>query len=158
MSERTLHERVIDHRGHKYIRLKTGRLVGFWPMFEAAERARTDLSRAASRAFKLAVANEDPAMMEYDLERLEWFVQGVDDWSQSMRGAIEKRRGVKTQEERIALLRNTTGRTPAEAAAFERKANMLEARMNGVPYEGFDDGEQYHACDMPPATRTEGTR
>lgn len=30
MSERTLYERVVDHGGHKYIRLKTGRLVGYF--------------------------------------------------------------------------------------------------------------------------------
>lgn len=122
MSERTARERVVEVRGHKYIQLKGGRLVGFWNMLTAADRAQTDLTRAASRAFKLAVANDD----DYDLERLEWFVEEVERWTHDMMRAIEKRRGVKTREERIALLRNTTGRTPAEAEAFHRKADQLE--------------------------------
>lgn len=130
MSERTLHERVVEAHGHKYIKLKSGRLVGFWQVLDAAERARTDLGRACSRAFKLAVANTDPDLAEYDLERLEWFVDGVDEWARSMRQAINDRRGVKTKEERIALLRNTTGRTPAEAEAFQRKADQLQVALD----------------------------
>lgn len=122
MSERTFHERPVVIRGYKYIRLKSGRLLTFWDAIEAADRADTDLVRAVSRALKLATH-------DWDLERIEWFIDGLESWIGAVRGELEKRRGTKTQEERIALLRNTTGRTPEEAEAFRRKADELEARL-----------------------------
>jgi hypothetical protein len=133
MSERTLYERVEVIRGFKYIRLKSGRLLNFMQAYDLAETAHTDLARAVSRAFKLA-GNELPKgddwdPEDYDLERLEWFLDGVQRWLDSVRETIEKRRGVKTKEERIALLRRVEGRTPEEAAAFLKKADELERRM-----------------------------
>ncbi len=109
MSERTLYERVVEHGGHKYIKLKSGRLVTFWNMMDAAERAQTDLSRSFSRAFKLVVANNDQEIADYDLARLEWFIDRLDSYVHAMRHAIEKQRATRLQEDRIALLRNTTG-------------------------------------------------
>lgn len=132
VSERTLHERVVDQNGYKYIRLKTGRLVGYFETRASADRARTDLTRAVSRSYKMAVANDDSELRACDLELLEWFVEGVEQWAGSVLKAIADQRGVKTQQDRIALLRNTSGRTPAEAAAFQRKADELEARMTGT--------------------------
>lgn len=122
MSERTFYERVQERGGFKFIRLKSGRLLGYWDAIRAAERANTSLSRAVSRAFKLA---DD----EYDLERLEWLVADVGAYAAALREAMDKRRGVKSQEERIALLRNTSGRTQGEAAVFTRKADELERRL-----------------------------
>lgn len=122
MSERTFYERVEEIRGHKYIRLKSDRLITFWDAHHQAESARTDLGRALSRCFKLADG-------DYDLERIEWFVDDLDTYVRVLRAEVEKRRGVKTAEERIALLRNTTGRSPEEAEAFHRKADELERRL-----------------------------
>jgi hypothetical protein len=119
---RSQYERVVEMRGFKYIKLKSGRFVTFWNMIDAAESAHTDLARAISRAFKL-VDND------YDLERLQWFVEEAHTYLHHLEKEIEKRRGVKTQQERIALLRNTTGRTPEEAEAYRRKADQLEAEM-----------------------------
>lgn len=123
MRDRTLYERPIEERGIKFIKLHSGRLVTFWDMLDAAESARTNLVRAISRAFKLV--GDD----EYDLERLEWFVENLRDYTHCLEEEITKRRGVKTQEDRIALLRNTTGRTPEEAELYRQKANELEASM-----------------------------
>ena len=123
MSERTLYERVeTTPLGYKYIRLKSGRTISFFEAIRAAESAHTSLGRAISRAFKLA---DD----DFDLERLEWLVDNLAIHVGAIRKEIEKRRGVKTQEERIALLRNTAGREPAEAEMFARKADELERRL-----------------------------
>lgn len=113
---------VVERGGYKFFKLKSGRLVTFWDMHRAAERAHTELRRAVSRAFKIAYD-------DYDLERLDWFLEDTESYLHHVRGEIEKRRGVRTQEERIALLRNTDGRTPDEAAAFHRKADELEAAL-----------------------------
>lgn len=129
MSSQTLHEHVVERHGHKYIRLKSGRLVSFWEMVTAFERAQTELTRAFSRAFKLAVANAS----DYDMERLAWLVETLDSYTHEMGHAIDEHCDIKTQEERITLLRNMTednGCTPAEAAAFQAKANQLEAVMH----------------------------
>ncbi len=115
-------DRIIEKGGYKYLELKSGRLVTFWDMHRAAESAHTELVRALSRAFK--IVGDD-----YDLERLEWFIESERDYLDHMRGEIDNRRGVKTRQERIALLRNVTGRTPAEAEAFRRKADQLEAEL-----------------------------
>lgn len=128
MSERTFRERVVDStgqpwsRGFKYIKLKSGRMLTFWDARQDAEKAHTDLGRALSRAFKLA---DD----DWDLERLEWFLDHLYEHMGSVRQEIERRRGVKTTEERIAALRITTGRTPEEIVLFTAKADELEARL-----------------------------
>lgn len=129
MSERTFYERVETFRSFHYIRLKSGRRITFWDALKAADRAETDLVRAFSRAFKLAsaVGGEDG---DWDLERVQWFVEGVQRWCEAALETIAEKRGVRSQEERIALLRNTSGRTPEEAEMFKRKADELEARLH----------------------------
>lgn len=122
MRDETRHERVKTIRGYRYIRLKSGRLLTFWEAVAAAEGAESDLIRAVSRTFKLAAD-------EWDLERIEYRIDGLERWIAAVREEIVKRRGVKTQEERIALLRNTRGRTHEEAAAFRAKADELEGRL-----------------------------
>lgn len=92
-----------------------------------AERARTALSTAVSRCFKLL--NENREIADWDLERIEWFIDNLDSYTGAIRKEIEKRRGVQSKEDRIALLRNTEGRTPEEAAEFHRKADELEQRL-----------------------------
>lgn len=129
MSERTLYERVQEIGGHKYIRLKSGRLLAFWHAVDELASANTSLSRAFSRAFKLAGTNADPELAAYELERLEDAVERLEEYASALRAGIEKRLGVRSRQERIALLRNTAGRTPGEAAAFNRKADELEARL-----------------------------
>lgn len=122
MSERTYHERPVEIRGHRYIKLKSGRLVTYWEMVDAAEAAHTDLARAVSRVFKLAAS-------DYELERLEWLVEQLEEYAGALRTHLDKVRGNVSQRERIALLRNTAGRTPEEAAAFLAKANQLEQEL-----------------------------
>lgn len=120
---RSLYERVEERGGFKFIRIKSGRLKTFWDVYSDAEGALTALSTAVSRMFKL-VGND-----EYDLERVESFVENLEDYVRALRAEIEKLTGTRSQEERIARLRITAGRTPEEAEAFRRKADELEQRL-----------------------------
>jgi hypothetical protein len=63
-----------------------------------------------------------------DLEQIEWALDSMDAYLHAVREHLEKERGVKSREERIALLRNVSGRTPEEAEAFLKKADELERR------------------------------
>lgn len=130
MSERTLRERAETIRGYQYIRLKSGRLVGFWDMVTAVESAETALSTAVSRALKLAAADEH-GLADYYLETMEWRLDRVESYIGAVRTYLEKLRGDQTTKERIALLRKTDGRTPEEAAAYRAKADELERRLKG---------------------------
>lgn len=123
MRDSTRYERVEEAHGFKYILLKSGRKFTFWNAIDASERAESDLVRAVSRCFKLAGDG-------WDLERLEWRIDRLEEYVGAVRAEIEKRRGQQSQRERIALLRNTTGRTEEEAAAFRAKADELEARLS----------------------------
>lgn len=116
-------DRIVERRGFRYVQLKTGRLITFWDAMTAAETAHTDLGRAISRVLKLA--GDD-----WDLERLERRLDCVEEHVRQVRVEIEKRRVASSKRERIALLRNTSGRTPEEAAAYRRKADELEGRIS----------------------------
>lgn len=118
----SVYDAVIEMNGFKFVRLRTGRLLTFWDCLAQARSGRSTLSTGVSRAFK--TARED-----YDLETLEWLLDDVESYVIHVRQEIEKRRGIKSKQDRIALLRNTTGRTPEEAEAFHRKADELEAEL-----------------------------
>jgi predicted RNase H-like nuclease (RuvC/YqgF family) len=123
-------ERVEKIRGHRYIRLKSGRLFSYrdahtaskrGDAHTASKRAESDLVRAVSRTLKLAD--------DHDLQELEWFVEGLHEYVHALDKEVERRQDVKMQERRIESLRNTTGRAPAEVQTFERKANELEKQL-----------------------------
>lgn len=116
-------DHIQERGGYRFVRLKSGRLVSFWDCLRAAETAETDFSRAVSRAFTLG--GED-----HELELLEWKLDSMDAYVQHVRAEIDKRRGVKSKQERIALLRNTQGRTPQEAEAYRQKADELQRRLD----------------------------
>lgn len=122
---RTRDEHVEVINGLKFIRLSSDRILWFSDAMTALDRAHTALGTAVSRCFKLVGS-------DYDLERLEWKIDNLERHIGAVRKEIERRRSVKAQEERIALLRNTTGRTPEEAAEFRRKADALERKLNGA--------------------------
>lgn len=124
---RSTYDRVVEREGHKFIRLDSGRLLTFWDAMTQVERAHTALGTAISRCFKLLSSDRDVG--DYDLERLEWKIDLLDSHIGAIRAEIAKRRSVQSKEERIALLRNTEGRTPEEAAEFNKKADELERRL-----------------------------
>jgi IMP cyclohydrolase len=118
-----INDKVVEKMGFKFVLLKTGRHLSFWDCMAQAQAARTALSTGILRAFK--TMGDD-----YDIERLEWLLDEVDSYLDHVRDKINKRRVVKTKQERIARLRNVTGRSPAEAEAFNRKADQLEAELH----------------------------
>jgi uncharacterized small protein (DUF1192 family) len=121
-------ERVEEIGGHKFITLQSGRRITFLDAQSMADAARTALSTAASRMFKLA-RHQDRDIDEWNLELIDSFVENLEDYVGILRTEIDKLIGVKSKEERIALLRNVSGRTPEEAAEFRRKADELEKRL-----------------------------
>lgn len=122
MRDSTANERPVEAHGFKYIRLKSGRMITFWDCIEAAESAHTDMVRAVSRAFKLARDDDD-------LERIEWFIDHLEEYSTALRRHMIKQRGKLSKRDRIKRLRNTHGRTPEEAELFKRKADQLERKL-----------------------------
>jgi dihydroorotate dehydrogenase len=131
VSARTMYERPVEVRGHWFIKLKSGRLIGYWDAVAAVQAADTAFSTAFSRAVKLAEKEGDSEMRSYYLERAEWLLDSMETYVGSCRAYLEKLRGTQSKRDRIALLRNTDGRTPEEAEAFRRKADELEARLEG---------------------------
>jgi hypothetical protein len=124
MRDSTRYEKVEERNGFRFVRLKSGRLFGFWDARADAEKAESDMHRASSRMFKLI--SSDPELGDWDLERIESFFDNIESWIRAVRKEIERRRGTMKAEDRIARLRNTTGRTPEEAALFRKKADELE--------------------------------
>lgn len=121
-------ERVEEIQGHKFITLQSGRRITFTDAQSMGMAARTALSTAASRMFKLA-RHHDPDIDEWNLELVDSFVENLEDYVGILRTEIDKVLGVKSKQERIALLRNVSGRSPEEAAEFIRKADELERRL-----------------------------
>lgn len=113
----------VEERGNfKFIRLKSGRLVSFLDARHDAKRERNAMMRHVSRMFKLASD-------EWDASRVETFVEELDTYVGALRKELERLDKVRKARVRIAALRNTSGRTPEEAAAFNRKADELEERL-----------------------------
>lgn len=121
--------------GFKYIRFPSGKLYSFYDAVHGADVAETAFARAISRAFKLIpdwTGEQDRASYrEMDYERIEWALDSMEACLRAVREYLDKQRGIKKVEERIALMRNTAGRTPEEAAEFRRKADQLESKLKG---------------------------
>jgi hypothetical protein len=111
--------------GFKYAKLDTGRLIWFQDAIREAEAGKAKVSRWLARAVRLIGGEYG----DLDEERIEWFLDDLEMLIRAHREEAEKRTGRRSAEQRIALLRNTTGRTPEEAEAFQRKADELERRM-----------------------------
>jgi hypothetical protein len=122
LRDSTANERPVERGGFKFIRLKSGRLLSFWECIVEAENSHTPMVRAVSRAFKLARDDDD-------LERIEWFIEHLEEYTAALRRHMDKQRGTLSKQDRIKRLRNTTGRTPGEAALFNEKADQLERAL-----------------------------
>lgn len=122
-----------SEHGFKYLRMPSGKLYSFQDAIHSADLAESAFARAISRAFKLRPdwtgESDRAAYREMDFERIEWALDGMAAYLASAREYLDQQRGVKSQEDRIALLRNTQGRTPEEAAAFHQKADELERKL-----------------------------
>jgi hypothetical protein len=135
-------------------RLPNGRLVS---SFEARETLRGAVSRVdlwLARALD-AVSDQPPPQDEesvamfgresveeqfeglgWDLDRVEWLVDDLALAVDQARSEIKRKRRLMAERQKIAKLRVTAGRAPAEAEQFRRKADELERRLG----EEEDDG------------------
>jgi hypothetical protein len=120
------YERPEEIRGYWWIRLKSGRLIGFMEAVRAVKSARYAYATAFSRVVKLAEKQPDLELRDDDFERAEWLLDDMESYVNSCRRYLEKLRGTRTKQERIAALRIVAGRTPEEAALFLAKADELE--------------------------------
>ena len=114
--------------GHRFITLKSGRVVSFLDAQREAEDHLASLYRWELRMEKLADV-KDKDLNEWYWEQVEWFIDKVDALVGYSRDEIKKHNTRKSKEERIAALRNVTGRSPEEAAAFLAKADQLEKEL-----------------------------
>jgi hypothetical protein len=120
----------VTDSGYRYVQLPS-RTVFMWDALDDAKKAMTPFRRHINRAFKL-VHPTDMEMRTYDLERLDWFVDDIEEFARLLRADIDKLRGPDlNKRRRIELQRNNKGRTPEEAAAFAAKADQLEKEMDG---------------------------
>jgi hypothetical protein len=124
-------ERVEAIGPHKFITLQSGRRIIFTDAESMGKAGFSSLCTAISRMFKLA-RHQDRDIDEWNLERIDSFVETLEDYVGVWRTEIDKLIGVKSKEERIALLRNVDGRSPEEAAEFLRKADELEAKLQAT--------------------------
>ena len=111
----TLYEKVHTINDLKFLTLKSGRQVMFWNAKDEADDHYSSMVRWVSRMFKLA--ND-----ESDLNRIDNFVWHLES-------LVERLNVRKSKEERIAQLRDVSGRTPEEAALYLAKADQLEAEL-----------------------------
>lgn len=114
--------------GTRYMKLDTGRLVFFPNALREAEAGERKIERWLSRAVRL-IGDE---YGDLDEEQIEWFLDDLERLVATHREEAEKRTGRRSVQERIALLRNTSGRTPEEAEEFHRKADELEERQRNA--------------------------
>jgi hypothetical protein len=128
----TENDTIEERNGFKYLRTPSGKLYTFNDMIHKADLAEHAFARAIARAFKLRPDwPGEPERATYramDLEQIEWALESMEAYIAAAREHLEKERGIKSREERIALLRNVSGRTPEEAEAFLKKADELERR------------------------------
>jgi hypothetical protein len=113
---------------------------GLWRMREALARAAGSASprgpRAYGELFGLRMRNAFGGALDgnelYDLllDDAERWLATEGRWLRQALAELEAEVGRVSLRRRIAALRNTTGRTPEEAAAYEAKARELERRLN----------------------------
>lgn len=119
------YDKVVKRGTHKYIEAKSGRLLSFFDIIRLADAAHSDFVRSISRAFK--TLRED-----WDLEAIERRLDQAEEYITSCRRVLEERRKLIRDREKVEALRNTTGRTAEEAAAFRRKADELERKLEAA--------------------------
>jgi hypothetical protein len=114
-------DRIVEAHGIKFVRMESGRLISFLEAIGEAEKSVTRLARWLARA-QATIADD------YDMERIERILGEQEDLVARHRQALQHWRAKRTLAGRIEALRNTAGRTPAEAALYEAKADELEGR------------------------------
>jgi hypothetical protein len=122
MRDDTRYEKVEKQAGnpHGWITLSSGREVRFGDALNELEAAETSLVRWMSRAFKLSEG------VDFEAERLEWYIEQMEELVEAWKDEVEKRTRKKAKRERIDKLRQVAGRYPEEKPSYLAKADKLE--------------------------------
>lgn len=124
---------VEDPKGngvYRYIKLSsTGRTFSFEDSKKQVEKGLNMITRWMGRIVQIVPNTDDRDLNDYYWEQIEDYCDRLriiaDRWMEE----VAKHRKVRTKEERIKALRNTTGRTEEEAALFLAKADELEKEL-----------------------------
>lgn len=131
MARRTANEKVETAPGivesgmfgpYKFISLVSGRKITFTDAMREVETGQTTWGRGMSRMFKLANA-------DWDLEAIERRLDKMEEHIGALRHYMSKIRDRRARRERIAQLRNTSGRNEVEIALFNKKADEMEREL-----------------------------
>lgn len=113
-----------------YRETKTGKPVKWWDAHTKVKSLNSSLELWVRRMIATS-QNDDSEMWGYYLESVELALDSLSEDIARWRELLESERARIRKREQIANLRNTAGRSPAEAAEFHRKADELEAQVKG---------------------------
>ena len=110
-------------RKRKKITLDSGREISFIDAVSGAEGSFSTVSRWMSRVSKLATDDQ------WEQERVDRLVERFLDMATAMKHAREKREEWGRRRQRIAAMRNVSGRPPEEAERFLERAKKEEREL-----------------------------
>jgi hypothetical protein len=110
----------------KYLVMDSGRRYTHNDCEHQLKLAGWTMQRWFARALATLTDWRDPEDRKLDIEHLRWRLDDIAAFVEGAQQELDQREGVSKKAERIAKLRNVTGRTPEEAAAFLAKAALLE--------------------------------
>lgn len=108
----------VTERGKRYTHHECERRL------EAAVHA---MMRWFHRSIKTRTTWNEADMNAAEVRDLRRVLDELQEYAEAVQQELDRIEGVNHKAERIAALRNVTGRTPEEAAAFLAKAAALEA-------------------------------
>lgn len=98
--------------GSPFIINKADNLITQFNAEQNFKKAIRTMHSWASRAFKLAVAQPDAEIREYDLEHLEWQLDDIQWWLEAMRKALEEQRGKQRKQDTLDKILALAERSP----------------------------------------------
>lgn len=112
----------------RYRETKSGKRVTPWTAEAEVKRARSTFDLGVRR-WLVASKHDDLDIWSFHLEHVEMQLEVLEGEVTLWRELLECEQARVRKREQIVNLRNTTGRSPAEAAEFLRKADELEATI-----------------------------
>jgi hypothetical protein len=107
---------LVTERGTRYSNLDC---------IQRTEAAIRGVSRWFARTVRTRTEWANRSWRVDDLERIRWMLENMAAYIESASAELDRLQGVDRQAERIAALRNVSGRTPEEAALYLAKADEL---------------------------------
>jgi Lon protease-like protein len=88
------------------------------------------VERWFGRAVRTRTTWDEAEMNEHEIQGLRRELRDLQSYVEAAQRQLDDIEGVDRRTERIKALREVAGRTPAEAAAFLRKADQLEGKAH----------------------------